>query len=201
MENNARLDAQLSFLLEIDKLKNVLRRNLLIDSSRRENTAEHSWHIAILAGVLREYSTEPINLERVLLMLLVHDIVEIDAGDTYAYDETGYLDKSEREHAAAERIFSLLPEDQHHTFNNLWLEFEAVQTAESRFANTVDRLMPIYHNYSCGGTVWKANHIRKSQVLKRIQPMQAGSQMLWQAAIRIVEKAVLDGYIIDDTQA
>ena len=199
MINETRFSQQMDFLLEIDKLKQIQRRNLLVNGSRTENTAEHSWHIALLAGVLREYSDEPVNLEQVLLMLLVHDIVEIDAGDTYAYDETANQDKEERENQAANRLFGLLPADQAQWFQNLWLEFEAMQSAESRFANAADRLMPLWHNYSCGGTIWLENHIRKSQILKRMQPIQNGSMVLWQAAMQIVDRAIQEGYVLDDT--
>lgn len=200
MESQTRLQQQLDFLLEIDKLKQIERRNLLADGSRRENTAEHSWHIALLASILREYSNESINMEHVLRMLLAHDIIEIDAGDTYAYDSTGYEDKAEREHQAAERIFSLLPEEQAQQYKSLWLEFEANQTAESRFANAADRLMPLLHNYVCGGSVWLENKIRKSQVLQRMQPIKLGSEALWQAGMDIVNRAIADGYLIDDSQ-
>ena len=198
MRNETRFNQQMDFLLEIDKLKQIQRRNLLVDGSRTENTAEHSWHIALLAGVLREYSNTPVNLEQVLLMLLVHDIVEIDAGDTYAYDEAANENKEEREHQAANRLFGLLPADQALRFQNLWLEFEAMQTVESKFANAADRLMPLWHNYSCGGTIWLENHIQKSQILKRMQPIQNGSMTLWQAAMQIVDRAIQDGYVLDD---
>ena len=198
MQSSSRLQAQLNFMVEIDKLKNVQRRNMLMDGSRLEDTAEHSWHIAVMAGILQEYSHEPVNMEHVLLMLLVHDIVEIDAGDTYAYDETGNMDKETREHAAADRLFGLLPQDQCRDYKALWLEFEAMQTAESRFANTIDRLLPVFHNYTSGGSVWITHQIKKSQVLKRIQPMQNGSETLWQATMQIVDQAIRDGYIIDD---
>jgi putative hydrolases of HD superfamily len=198
MEPSSKLDQQIAFLLEIDKLKNIIRRNRLVDGSRTENTAEHSWHIAILSAVLEEYSNVSVNLQRVLLLLLVHDIVEIDAGDTYAYDTIGYEDKEEREHLAAERIFSLLPENQFTQFKTLWLEFEEMETPESCFANAADRLMPLLHNYYSGGGIWIENKIRKSQVMERIAPMKKGSVALWEAACKIVEKAVADGYVIND---
>ncbi|MBI9048737.1 MAG: HD domain-containing protein [Anaerolineaceae bacterium] len=198
MNKTSRLDQQLDFLLEIDKLKQIYRRNTLADGTRTENTAEHSWHIAILAGVLQEYSNDSVNLERVLLMLLIHDIVEIDAGDTYAYDEKGYQDKEDREHLAAERIFSLLPEDQYAKYKEIWLEFEDAQTPESRFANAADRLMPLLHNYLSGGAIWVDNKIRKSQVLKRLQPMKNGSEELWGGALDILDRAINAGYIIND---
>jgi putative hydrolase of HD superfamily len=198
MNKESRLDQQLNFLIEIDKLKKVFRRNLLADGSRTENTAEHSWHIAILAGVLQEYSNDSVNLQQVQLMLLIHDIVEIDAGDTYAYDSVGYEDKEEREHQAAERIFSLLPDDQYKQFKSLWLEFEEMKTPESCFANAADRLMPLLHNYYSGGSIWVDNKIRKSQISNRIAPIKKGSDALWKAATQIVEKAVNDGYVIND---
>ena len=198
METASRLDQQINFLLEIDKLKKIVRRNLIVDRSRKENTAEHSWHISILSAVLQEYSNVSVNLQHVLLMLLVHDIVEIDAGDTYAYDTVGYQDKEEREHIAAERIFSLLPENQSEQFKSLWFEFEEMQTPESCFANAADRLMPLLHNYYSGGGIWVENKIRKSQILQRIAPMKKGSTALWEAARHLVDKAVEDGYVIND---
>ena len=198
MNTQSRLDQQLDFLLEIDKLKKISRRNLLADGSRTENTAEHSWHIAILSAVLQEYSNDSVNLQHVSLMLLIHDIVEIDAGDTYAYDSVGYEDKEEREHQAAERIFSLLPNDQYERFKSLWLEFEEMKTPESCFANAADRLMPLLHNYYSGGAIWVDNKICKSQIMNRIAPMKNGSEVLWKAACQIVEKAVNDGFVIND---
>ena len=198
MKTLSRLDQQINFLLEIDKLKSVVRKNLLVDRSREENTAEHSWHIAILSAVLEEYSNVSVNLQHVLLMLLVHDIIEIDAGDTYAYDTVGYEDKDERERQAAERLFSLLPEDQSEQFKTLWFEFEEMKTPESCFANAADRLMPLLHNYHSGGGIWQENNIYKSQILQRIAPIKDGSVALWEAATHIVEKAVEDGYVIND---
>lgn len=198
METSARLQAQLSFLTEIDKLKMIQRRNYLMDGSRIENTAEHSWHIAVLAGILQEHSNEAVNLEHVLLMLLMHDIVEIEAGDTYAYDETGNQDKEAREHAAADHLFGMLPPDQCKLFKTLWLEFEDMQTPESRFANTVDRVLPLFQNFNSGGKVWVKNKIKKSQVLKRMQPIKDGSEALWQASLQIMNQAIQNGYIVDD---
>ena len=155
-----RLEQQIAFLVEIDKLKQVLRRTQLIGGERRENTAEHSWHATMIALVLAEYSNEPIDLPRVLKMLLVHDIVEIDAGDTFAFDAVGYQDKAQREQAAAARIFGLLPTDQQSELRGLWEEFEAGESPEAKFANMADRLMPALQNYNNGGGTWREANLR-----------------------------------------
>src|SRR6516165_10043741 len=134
------LEQQLSFILEIDKLKTVLRQTLLTDRSRRENSAEHSWHLAIMAGLLWQYAAAPVNVSRVMKMVLVHDLVEIDAGDTFAYDVAANVDKAQREHQAAQRIFGLLPPEQGSELRALWQEFEANRTDDARYANALDRL-------------------------------------------------------------
>ncbi len=159
-----RLAQQMAFIIEIDQLKTVLRRTLIADGSRLENSAEHSWHLAMAALVLAEHSDEPVDLPRVLKMLLVHDIVEIDAGDTFYYDEAGRQDKDEREQRAADRLFGLLPDDQKAELRAYWDEFEARQTAEARFANALDRLMPLIHNTLNDGHTWRKNRISLEQV-------------------------------------
>ena len=145
-----RFEQQLRFIVEIDRLKNVLRRTLLTDASRRENSAEHSWHIALMAPLLAEHACEPVNVERVMRMLLVHDIVEIDAGDTFAYDANGNADKAERERRAADRLYGLLPDDQARELRAAWEEFEAAESAEARFAHALDRLQPLLQNLQIG---------------------------------------------------
>jgi putative hydrolase of HD superfamily len=149
-----RLEQQLGFILEVDKLKSVLRQTRLVDGSRRENDAEHSWEVAMMAVVLAEHAGAPIDLARVVRMLLIHDIVEIDAGDTFIYDEGARKTQVEREEQAAERLFGLLPDDQAVELRELWAEFEDLKTAESRFATAMDRLQPLLHNYHSGGAIW-----------------------------------------------
>src|SRR5437762_7515762 len=145
--DNERFEQQIRFILEIDKLKTILRRTYLLNVDRSENTAEHSWHLAIMAILLAEHANEPVDVSRVVKMVLIHDIVEIDAGDTYFYDAAAALDKSEREQAAADRLFGILPPDQGLELRELWEEFEANETADARFALALDRFIPQLHNY------------------------------------------------------
>lgn len=163
-----RLESQLKFLREIDKLKHVIRQTQLVNLSRKENTAEHSWHVALAAFLLSEYADEPIDVTRVVKMLLIHDIVEIDAGDTFAFDEAGHEDKYDLELVAANRIFGLLPDDQRDEFRGLWHEFEAAETADAKYANAIDRLLPFLHNIWTGGKgSWEEHTPRFEQVYKR----------------------------------
>jgi putative hydrolases of HD superfamily len=192
-----RLGAQLRFLLEIDALKTVLRRSLLADGSRRENSAEHSWHLAMLAIVLAEHAAEPVELAKVVRMVLVHDIVEIDAGDTYIYDTEGYLTKDDRERAAADRIFALLPADQAVELRGLWEEYEAHETAEARFAAVCDRLAPLLHNYVNAGEVWRANGITDDRVRERNGVIADGSTALWEYASALIDDAVARGFLLN----
>jgi putative hydrolases of HD superfamily len=190
----SRLEQQISFLVEIDRLKHVLRRTRLVGGERRENTAEHSWHVAMIALVLAEHSDEPIDVARVIRMLLVHDIVEIDAGDTFAFDVVGYLDKAEREQAAADRIFGLLPDDQKVELRALWEEFEAAETAEARFANMADRLMPALQNYSNDGGTWREANLDRAIVEHRMEPISAASSIHAYVSM-LIDKAVAQGMI------
>jgi putative hydrolases of HD superfamily len=190
-----RLMQQLQFILEADRLKGVQRRSYLADASRLENAAEHSWHLALMALVLGEHADEGISLLRVLQLVLVHDIVEIDAGDTYLYDEVGNNDKAEREERAAARIFGLLPPHQGEALYELWQEFEARETADARFANALDRLMPLLHNYHTGGRAWKEHGIRGDQVRQRLATMGDGSSGLWAYAQTIIEAAIAEGLL------
>ena len=185
-----RLQKQIDFLVTIDQLKQVVRRNYLADASRPENTAEHSWHLGVMAMVLAEYASQPIDTARTVRMVLVHDIIEIEAGDTFAYDTEGYRDKAEREQKAARNLFGLLPDDQAGEMNALWEEFEAGETAEARFANALDRLLPLLQNYHSGGRSWKENHIRSDQVLQRNRPVREGSQPLYELAAEIIQEAL-----------
>jgi putative hydrolases of HD superfamily len=193
-----RLSRQLAFILEIDRLKGVLRRTLLADGSRRENSAEHSWHIAIAAVLLAEHAAADVELGRVVRMLLVHDVVEIDAGDTYAYDAGAHADKSDREHACAERLFALLPPDQEREMWDLWREFEAADSPEARFANAIDRLMPMLHNYVTRGTAWQEHGVRSGQVVERNRAtIDTGAPELWAYAERMVAAAVERGFLTE----
>lgn len=174
-----RLSRQLGFVEEIDRLKRIDRRSKLMDGSRRENSAEHSWHVALAALTWAEHSEEEINSARVVAMLLLHDLVEIDAGDTFLYDEVGAAEKQAREAAAATRLFGLLPEDQGRDFRALWEEFEARETPEARFAAAVDRSLPVLHNTRNGGELWAEHGIDRERVRARNAHIAEGSQRLW----------------------
>jgi putative hydrolase of HD superfamily len=191
-----RFKSQVEFILEVDKLKNILRRTTLLDRSRQENSAEHSWHIALIILVLSEYAEEDhLDLMQAIKLLLVHDLVEIDAGDTYCYDEIGGQDQKAREMKAADRIFGILPEDQAVSFRSLWDEFEARDTPESRFANALDRLQPFLHNYFTCGYTWQKHGIRKKQVIERMRPVGEGSHRLWDYIASLIDDAVEKGYL------
>lgn len=190
-----RLLKQLEFVREIDKAKGVLRQSVLLDHSRRENDAEHSWHLAVMAILLEEHAKEPVDLLKVVKMLLIHDIVEIDAGDTYAYDIKAHDDKEERERRAAERIFGLLPEEQGEEFRRLWEEFEARETPEARYAAAMDRFQPLMFNYFTEGATWKAHGVTREQVVARNRHIQEGSEPLWQCAVELIDEAVKKGYL------
>ncbi len=191
-----RLTRQIEFLVEIDKLKTVLRRAYLAaDASRRENSAEHSWHVSVMALVLAEYSQKDIDLSRVIRMLLIHDIVEIDAGDTGIYDSRGAVDKVDREKRGASRIFSLLPQDQYQDLLEIWDEFENSATPEAKFARAVDRLMPLIHNYHTEGKRWKEDGITYEQVLAVNQILRESSPKLWEFALSLIDECVAKGYL------
>jgi len=191
-----RLEQQVRFLVELDKLKTVLRQTPLMDGSRRENDAEHSWHVALMAALLSEYAApEEIDLLRAIKMLLIHDVVEIDAGDTYCYDEAGQRERAARERKAADRIYRLLPQDQAREWRALWDEFEARQTPESRFANAMDRFQPLLHNYITGGRSWKEHAITRTQVETRNQAIEEGAPALWAYTLELVRRAVERGQL------
>jgi putative hydrolase of HD superfamily len=191
-----RFNSQIEFILEIDKLKKILRRTPLLDRSRQENSAEHSWHVALMVLILSEYAeVGNLDLLQVIKLLLAHDLVEIDAGDTYCYDEIGGQDQKAREMKAADRIFGILPSDQAVSFRSLWDEFEARETPESQFANALDRLQPLLHNYVTRGHSWKKHGIHKKQVLARMQPVDDGSHHLWDYVARLIDDAVEKGYL------
>ncbi len=193
-----RLERQLRFILEVDKSKQVFRQTYLSDGSRKENDAEHSWHLALMCALLGEYANESIDVAKTMVMVLIHDIIEIDAGDTYAYDEAGNATKREREVRAAERIFSLLPEDQAASFRALWEEFEAGETPEAKFALTLDKVQPLLLNDATEGRAWKEHGIRISQVLKRNERTGEGSERLWEHAKGLIEKNAELGRLLDD---
>ncbi len=184
-------------MLEADRLKQVERRGTLADGSRRERTAEHSWHLSLMAMVLAEHAAEPVDRLRALELVIVHDIVEIDAGDTFVYDEAGHDDKAEREQAAADRLFGLLPDDQAERFRALWDEFEARETAEARFAASLDRLSPLMLNHSAEGAVWQEHAITADRVRARNEQIGDGAPELWQAARRLIADAVDRGYLAE----
>ncbi|WP_214409976.1 HD domain-containing protein [Sphaerisporangium fuscum] len=190
-----RLLAQVGFVVEIDKLKRVLRRNTLMDGSRRENDAEHSWHLGMLAMVFAEYAPADVDLARVTSMLLVHDIVEIDAGDTFIYDLTEVEVQEKAERAAADRIFGLLPEDQTVTLRALWDEFEERTTPEARFAKAIDRLAPIMANYNSEGGSWVRHGVTADQVMEKVEIIREGSPALAVYATEIVESSVVRGHL------
>ena len=191
-----RFKRQIEFILEVDKLKKILRRTTLLDRSRQENSAEHSWHIALIVLVLSEYAEKDnLDLLQVIKLLLAHDLVEIDAGDTYCYDEIGGQDQKAREIKAADRIFSILPSDQAVSFRSLWDEYEARETPESQFANALDRLQPFLHNYFTRGHTWQKHGIQKKQVLARMQPVDDGSHLLWDYVSSLIDDAVKKGYL------
>jgi putative hydrolases of HD superfamily len=185
-----RLRQQLEFILEIDRLKSVLRQSYLLDNDRHENSAEHSWHLAVAAMVLAEHAKEPIDVSKVVRLVLVHDLVEIDAGDTFIYDEAGNAGKAAREQKAADRLFGRLPEEQGQTFMALWREFEDRQTPEAKFAFALDRLMPILHNVFTQGGSWKEHGIRQEQAIAKNRPIEDGSPILWQAVESLITQTL-----------
>ena len=188
-----RLKKQLEFSLEIDKEKNIVRQTHLSGHGRRENDAEHAWHMAVMAYLLREYANEEVDIARVMLMCLIHDIVEIDAGDTYAYDAEGRKTQKEREDRAKERIFSLLPDDQKAEMTALFDEFEEFQTAESRFAHAMDNLQPLLLNHSNGGSDWKEHGVSAAAVYERQKKTRLGSETLFEITDRIIRENIRKG--------
>jgi putative hydrolase of HD superfamily len=187
-KSDLRIEQQLEFLLEADKPKKILRRTLLTDGSRRENSAEHSWHLALAAIVLEEYSAEPVNMAKVLRMVAVHDVVEIDAGDTFAFDKAGNATKEEREQRAADRIFRLLPSELGAELRSLWEEFDEVATPEARFANAVDRIQPFLQNRATFGGTWRIYNLSRDQVVARMEPVRTALPRLWPVVIVAVDE-------------
>ena len=190
-----RLKQQLDFALEIDKEKNIFRQTHLSGHGRNENDAEHAWHMAIMAYILKEYSNEPIDVARVMLMCLIHDIVEIDAGDTYAYDAENLKTQKAREDAAKDRIFSLLPKEQKEELIHLFDEFEAFQTPESKFAHAMDNLQPLMLNNSNGGGDWKEHDVSAAQVYGRQEKTRLGSEKLFEVIDQVLQDNIRKGTI------
>lgn len=197
-EMEARLHKQIQFIVEVDKVKNIFRQTYLADANRKENDAEHSWHLALMAVLLKDYMEEEVDLIKVMTMVLIHDLVEIDAGDTYAYDEKGAVTKRDREEKAADRIFGLLPEDQENEFRNLWEEFEAYETAEAKYAHLLDNFQPLLLNDASGGKSWTEHGVHKSQVYKRNERIPETSGMIWEQIQTIVQKHIEQGHLFED---
>ena len=195
-----RLKKQMEFIVEVDKVKNIFRQTYLSDGERKENDAEHSWHLALMAVLLKEYSYEEVDLAKVIPMVLIHDLVEIDAGDTYAYDAAGKATQKERENRAADRIFGLLPADQGNWFRQLWNEFEEYTTAESKFAHLLDNCQPLLLNDASNGLSWTEHQVKKSQIYKRNEHIPEASGVIWEYMQGIIEKNVELGHVIDDMQ-
>ncbi|WP_075603234.1 HD domain-containing protein [Saccharicrinis aurantiacus] len=193
---SVRLMKQLQFIAEIDKVKQIIRQTLLLDKSRQENDAEHSWHMAMAVFILHEHANETdIDLVKSVKMALIHDIVEIDAGDVFAYDTAGHHNKFENELKASERIFGLLPDDQAAEYKQLWLEFEKGETNEAKFVGAIDKFMPIYHNYLTEGQQWHKHGVTSEMVLKRNQPLQQGSDILWARVNEFIEECKEKGIL------
>jgi putative hydrolase of HD superfamily len=191
-----RLRRQVSFITEVDKLKEVFRQTLVTQSRRAENSAEHSWHFALMVVVLAEHSNhQPLDLLRILKMVLIHDLVEIDAGDTFAYDTKNMADQHAREARAAARIFGLLPPDQAAEFRALWDEFEAQRTPEARFALACDRFHPMLLNCLTEGNAWQRHGVTHDRVLARNAAVAAGSHAIWEYAVRMIDDAVAKGHL------
>lgn len=193
-----RLEQQLQFILEIDKVKKIIRQTPLSDASRKENDAEHSWHIALMAYLLQEYVEKPVEVSKVMLMVLIHDLVEIDAGDTYAYDEEGAKTKDERERKAADHIFGMLPEDQGMYLKALWEEFEAYETAEAKYAHLLDNFQPLLLNDAAGGISWTEHQVKKSQIYKRNEKVEETSATIWKCMQNKIDKHIQAGHVLDE---
>lgn len=194
-----RLDRQFAFARELDKEKLIGRQTYLANGERKENDAEHAWHMAIMALILSEYANEEIDVLRTISMILIHDVVEIDAGDTYAYDENGKKSQREREVKAAERLFGMLPKDQAVKFRNLWEEFEAQETKEAKFARTMDNIQPVVLNDASDGRSWIEHGVHLSQILNRNKNTAKGSEVIWNyAKENFIDENVRKGNIIND---
>lgn len=199
--NKDRFEKQLAFILEADKEKNILRQTHLSNHGRRENDAEHAWHMAMMIYLLKEYSNEKFDVAKAMMMALIHDIVEIDAGDTYAYDAVGLESQKEREEFAAIRIFGLLPDDQCDELRVLFDEFEAGESAEAKFAKAMDNFQPLLLNNSNGGTDWREHKVTKSQVIGRQITSRFGSEAIWRYTEKLIDENVKKGNIRDENES
>lgn len=197
-EEKSRLEKQIAFLTEVDKEKNIFRQTYLADGKRKENDAEHSWHLALAAVLLKEHMKEDADLGRVMTMVLIHDLVEIDAGDTYAYDTEGAATKREREVKAADRIFGILPEDQGTYLRELWDEFEAYETAEAKYAHLLDNFQPLMLNDASDGKSWEEHGVHKSQVCRRNARIPETSEIVWEKMLEIMDKHIEKGHLQAD---
>lgn len=197
-EAKRRLEKQIAFLIEVDKVKNIFRQTYLADGKRKENDAEHSWHLALAAVLLKEHMAEDVDLGRVMTMVLIHDLVEIDAGDTYAYDMEGAATKREREVKAAKRIFGILPEDQGIYFRELWDEFEAYETVEAKYAHLLDNFQPLLLNDASDGKSWEEHGVHKSQVCRRNARIPETSEIVWEKMLEIMDKHIAAGRLKAD---
>lgn len=194
-----RLEQQMAFIREIDKEKQIFRQSYVTDGTRKENDAEHAWHMAIMTFLLSEYANEEIDVLKTIRMILIHDIVEIDAGDTYAYDDLAKATQHEREERAANRLFGILPEDQAKELRALWDEFEAGETKEARFARTMDNVQPLLLNDATGGKAWEEHDVPLSKIMKRNERTAKGSEALWEySRDNLIKKNVEEGHIIPD---
>lgn len=196
-----RLRQQLAFLLEVDRQKEIIRQTYLADGSRKETDAEHAWHLAMMCMILGEYANDTIDVAKTVMMVLTHDLVEIDAGDTYAYDTKGNETKRARELQAAERIYGLLPEDQGAYLRALWEEFEAMETPEAKFANALDKIQPVLLTDRAEGKSWREHQVQKDQIMGRNARTHEGSERLWEYIKEIIEKNVEAGFIRGEDQA
>ena len=192
---NEKIQNQIKFAITIDEMKNIFRRNLLADGSRRENDAEHSWHLAMLAMILEEYSAEKVDIERVLKIALIHDLIEVYAGDTFAYDAKGNEDKHEREIQAAEKLFGMLDPVQGREIRELWDEFEAIETAESKYANAIDRIQPLILNYLTDGHTWKMGDVTSDKIYKRMDIIRTATPELWHIVEGIINTSIKAGIL------
>lgn len=190
-----RLKQQIEFVMEIDKLKHVYRQNLVADGSRRENDVEHSWHLAVMAVLLEEYTPQPVDVAKVMKMVLLHDLVEIDAGDTFAYDAEASVGKEEREQAAADRLYGLLPPDQAEELRALWDEFEARESLEAKFATCLDRMQPLLNNYHTEGGTWQTHDVDSTAVRKRMEPVGEGAPKLGELVDTLIGDAMAQGIL------
>lgn len=190
-----RLKKQLSFLIEIDKMKTILRQTLIANGTRQENDAEHSWHMAMVAMVLSEYAAEEIDVNRVVKMCLLHDLIEVYAGDTFCYDKAGHSDKAQREARAADKLFAMLPEEQGAEYRALWEEFDRMDTPDSAFAAAVDRIQPFLLNYCTDGHTWKLVPVNSDMVYERMAPVKTAIPTLWPVLTGMVEECIEKGLL------